>query len=304
MPAVMRNSLWQIAMACIALSQAAAQTQPLRLSLAQAVDRALAQNPEMQIANLKIAESQQDRNVSRSALLPQASLDARESVQRLNIETVIGRQVPFIGRVSGPFQAMAAGPDVTVPVFDLRLWKQYRAAKDRVEAIRADARTRREETGLLVVSQYLGVLSAMASVDASKSRVDLAKALLEQAQALHKGGVATKVDEVRAEVRLRQEQQTLIVDQTGVQTALYALARLLNVPPGQEIQATDSGMFFETPDVPPGSTIGAAIRNRPELASAAALRRTAEAERSAAAAESLPSIQFQGAWAEAGRNLR
>jgi outer membrane protein TolC len=301
---VMKRFSWPLAVVFLTCSSVGAQRQaPVRLSLAQAVERALAQNPEMQVANLQIAASQQDRKIARSALLPQASVNAGDTIRRINVETLIGHQIPAFGQVSGPFQAVTAGAAFSMPIFDLHLWKQYRAAKDRVGTSRADAQTRREQTSLLVVSQYLGVLRAMASVDASKSRVALARALLDQAKALHQAGVATRVDEVRAEVKVRQEEQALIVTQTDMQTALFALARLLNIPPNQEIKLTDTGSFSETAEIPPDATIEAAIRNRPELAAAEFRKRTAESERSAAAAESLPSLRFKGVWDEAGRNL-
>jgi outer membrane protein TolC len=301
---VMKRFSWPLAVVFLTCSSVGAQRQaPVRLSLAQAVERALAQNPEMQVANLQIAASQQDRKIARSALLPQASVNAGDTIRRINVETLIGHQIPAFGQVSGPFQAVTAGAAFSMPIFDLHLWKQYRAAKDRVGTSRADAQTRREQTSLLVVSQYLGVLRAMVSVDASKSRVGLARALLDQAKALHQAGVATRVDEVRAEVKVRQEEQALIVTQTDMQTALFALARLLNIPPNQEIKLTDTGSFSETAEIPPDATIEAAIRNRPELAAAEFRKRTAESERSAAAAESLPSLRFKGVWDEAGRNL-
>jgi outer membrane protein len=299
----MKRVLWPLAIAVLARPSVAGQTEPLRLSLAEAVKRALAQNPEVQIANLQIAASQQERQIARSALLPQAGLMAGESVRRMNVETLIGRQLPAFGRVSGPFQAIVAGPEFSTPVFDLHLWKQYRAAKDRVSASRADAKTRREEISLLVVSQYLGVLRAMAAADASESRAELAKALLDQARALHRAGVATRVDEVRAEVKLRQEQQALIVARTDVQTASFALSRLLNLPWEQNIEASDAAPFSETAELPSDASIETAIRNRPELASAESRKHAAESERSAAAAASLPSIRFQGTWNQAGRNL-
>jgi outer membrane protein len=301
----MKTSVWQLAIVCfLCPGLSCAQTEPpLRLSLATAVDRALAQNPEMQIANLQIAESQQDSNIARSALLPHASVESSESIRRLNVETLIGHQLPQFGKVSGPFQAIAAGATFSTPVFDLRLWKQYHAAKDRIAASRADAHTRREEISLLVVSQYLGILRATAGVDASKSRIELAKALLDQTAALYKNGIATRVDEVRAEVKLRQEEQTLLVAETGVRTGLYALARLLNIPPGQEIQMIGSETFFETVDLPSDATAETGSRNRPELTSAELRKRIAESERSAARAADLPSIHFQGSWDGAGRNF-
>jgi outer membrane protein len=293
-----------VSVAVFACSSLPAQNEtPLRLSLAQAVERALAQNPEVQIANLEVAASQQDQNIARSALLPEVSLNAYDTVRRINLETLIGRQIPAFGQVSGPFQAIAAGAELSVPIFDLQLWKQYRAAGNRVKSIRADAQTRREETSLLVVSQYLGVLRASAKMEASRSRVNLAKALLDQARALHQSGVATRVDEVRSEVKLRQEEQALIVARTEVQTALFALARLLNVPPAQDIQVTDTGPFSDPAKIPADATIEAAIRSRPELAAAEFRRRTAESARSATAAESLPSLRLRGMWDESGRNL-
>jgi outer membrane protein TolC len=154
-----------------------------------------------------------------------------------------------------------------------------------------------------VVSQYLGVLRAKARVDSSKSRIQLAQALLDQATALHKAGVATGIDEVRAQVKLRQEEQGLIITETDVQTAQYALARLLNLPSGQEIQTTDTESFFTTADLPSDANVETAIPHRPELASVQSRKRAAESERSAASAASLPSLTFQGSWAEAGRSL-
>ena len=51
--------------------------------------------------------------------------------------------------------------------------------------------TAREESVLLVVSQYLGSQRAAADVQAAQSRVDLAQALYDQAADLQKNGVGT-----------------------------------------------------------------------------------------------------------------
>ncbi len=299
----MQRFRWQVALALLTCIPVRAQSHPIRLSLAQAIERAVAENPEVQIASLEMAASQQDRIIARSALLPQASLNVDESVRRINVESLIGHQLPLFGQASGPFQATGAGVAFSIPVFDIHLWKQYRAAKDRVAASRADAQTRREEISLLVVSQYLGVLRAMAGADAASSRVSLARALLDQAKALHQTGVATQVDEVRAEVKVRQEEQSLMVAQTDMQTGLFGLARLLNVPPEGEIQVSDRWPFSETAELPTDASIETAMRNRPELAAVESRKRAAESDRSAAAAESLPSLRFRGLWSQAGRNL-
>ena len=63
---------------------------PLKLTLRDAVQLALKQNPRVILANLGVAQSEQDRNIARSALLPQVVGHANETVNRLNLESAIG----------------------------------------------------------------------------------------------------------------------------------------------------------------------------------------------------------------------
>src|SRR5436309_9321068 len=63
-----------------------------------------------------------------------------------------------------------------------------------------------------VVSQYIGTLRAVANVQASQSRVELAQALYDQAADLQKEGVGTGIDTLRAKVELQNEKQRLLED--------------------------------------------------------------------------------------------
>src|SRR5208282_2765319 len=76
----------------------------LRLTLDQAVSLALKQNPTAQIAVITAAESVQDKNVARSALLPQASLEVSDGVQRINLEAFLGIRIAGFPQHGGPFQ--------------------------------------------------------------------------------------------------------------------------------------------------------------------------------------------------------
>ncbi|MGA8186075.1 MAG: TolC family protein, partial [Terriglobia bacterium] len=82
----------------------AQQKPPLRLTLTQAVRLALRENPEVQIANLDVADSREDRSIARSALLPQASLGVSDAATRRNLEAFIGRRIPGFPQHVGPFQ--------------------------------------------------------------------------------------------------------------------------------------------------------------------------------------------------------
>ena len=158
----------------------AQETAPVKLTLKDAVNLALKQNPQVILANLGVSESEQDRLLARAALLPQVDARASENVNRLNLAATIGFRFPGFAEHVGPFFVAQGGVGFTAPVFDLTLWRRYRSSQIGVDSVRAQEVSVREESVLLVVSQYLGSQRAAADVQAAQSRVDLAQALYDR----------------------------------------------------------------------------------------------------------------------------
>src|SRR5260370_3979962 len=102
-----------------------APAQGLRLTLDQAVGLALKQNPTAQIAILQAPQSEQDMNISRADLLPQANARISDEAQKVNLLAQFGGRTPFPGfpKTLGPYQVFSAGPSFGAPVFDLTLWR-------------------------------------------------------------------------------------------------------------------------------------------------------------------------------------
>ncbi len=275
-------------------------TEVLRLTLDQAVGLALKQNTTAQIAILTAAQSVQDQNTARAALLPKADLNVNDSVQRLNLQAFLGRKIPGFPQHGGPFQVFQAGPSFGMPILDLTLFQRYRAARDIANAGKADSLSTREQVILLVVSQYIGTLRNIADVEASQSRVDLAKALYDQAADLQKEGVGTGIDTLRANVELQNENQRLIEAQANRETSLFGLSRLLNLDPRQRIELGDSLSFFDTPQPDVEACIEEGLSARQEWKSLQEQVRAAEHQKKAASESRLPSLRFQGNWAYEG----
>lgn len=278
----------------------AQQKEPLRLSLRDAVDLALKANPQVQIANLNLAQSEQDHAIAKSGLLPQVSFQSFDEAERFNLEAFIGGRFPNTPQHAGPFQVFQAGPRFSLPIFDLTLWRRWQAAHQGVRASEAQQNTVREQTVLLVVSQYLSGLRAGAAVSAARSRVQLAQAFYDQAQDLQKQGVGTGIDTLRANVQLQNEKQGLIVAETQQKVALYGLTRLLNLDPHAQIELTDEPRFFETPKFEASQSLEQALQTRPEMQALAARERIARFERQGASESRLPKIAVGGGWAYQG----
>jgi outer membrane protein len=277
-----------------------APTDVLRLTLDQAVGLAVKQNTTAQIAILTAAESVEDKNTARAALLPQADLNVSDSVQRINLQVFLGRKIPGFAEHGGPFQVFQAGPSFGMPIFDLTLFRRFQAARDSANAGKADSLSTREQVILLVVSQYIGTLRNIADVEASQSRVDLAKALYDQAADMQKEGVGTGIDTLRANVELQNENQRLIEAQANRETSLFALSRLLNLDPRQRIELADSLSFFDTPQPDAEGSIELGLAGRQEWKSLEEQIRSAEHQKKAASESRLPSLKFSGNWAYEG----
>jgi outer membrane protein TolC len=280
----------------LALHAQSAPPAALRLTLREAVSIALRQNPQVAIANLNLAESQESRTIARAALLPNASFNASESVARGSLAATLGKTIPGFPAHYGPFWTTQAGPGFSAPVFDLTLWEKWRASKENVSASAAQQTTAREQNAQLVVSQYLAGLRAEAGVSAAKSRVELAKALLDLATDQQQAGVGTRIDTLRANVQYQNEVQRYSEAETQYRVALYGLSRLLNLDPEQTVELADAASFFETPPFNSSQTIAAAYEQRPEIKAVEAQIRSAGFDKRAAATERLPRLSVNGSW--------
>jgi len=281
---------------------AARPGEALRLTLDQAVALAIKQNPTAQIAILTAAESEQDKNIARADLLPQVSAHISDEAQKVNLRAEFGGVPAFPGlpKTLGPFQLFSAGPSVSAPVFDLTLWQRYQAARNTASASKANSLSTREQVILLVVSQYIGTLRAVANVEASQSRVELAQALYDQAADLQKEGVGTGIDTLRANVELQNEKQRLLEAENDRETSLYGLSRLLNLDPRQKVALADSLSFFETPQPDVEGSIEEALGNRQEWKALASQSKAAADQKKAAQALRLPNVRFDGEFSYVG----
>src|SRR6266699_2406297 len=281
---------------------AARPSEVLRLTLDQAVALGIKQNPTAQIAILTAAESEQDKNIARADLLPQLNARISDEAQKINLRAEFGGVPAFPGlpKTLGPFQLFSAGPSVSAPVFDLTLWERYQAARNTASASRANSLSTREQVILLVVSQYIGTLRAVANVQASQSRVELAQALYDQAADLQKEGVGAGIDTLRANVELQNEKQRLLEAENDRETSLYGLSRLLNLDPRQAIELGDSLSFFDTPQPEVALSMEAALGERQEWKALESQIKAAEYQKKASQDSRLPSLRFDGNFSYVG----
>jgi outer membrane protein len=283
-----------------AQSNPAPPARTVSLTLRDAVQLALKQNPQVVIARLLLMESDRQRQISRAALLPQVNLTAAGVLNRYNFATI--ERTPMRTTV-GLYQFIQAGPAFSQTLLDLPLFRSYQISREGVRESQAQENVTREDVVASVVTQYILVLRAFALYDAAKVRVALAQRLFEQASNLQKTGVGLSIDTTRANVELQNERQNLTDAETATHTTNYVLAELLDLPRDQEPAVADKLEFFELPEFEKPEAIKTALATRPEMQAQASQERIAHLAKKSASEERAPQLDFSGAWLYQGSHF-
>jgi outer membrane protein len=273
---------------------------PLQLTLKQAVQLALKQNPQRVIAQLLVSESDRNSQIARSALLPQANIEAQGYINQYNVQSI--ERAPKRGGL-GPYQIVQAGPAFSQTILDFPKIRAYQIGREGTHQARADEQTTREIVVNAIVDQYLLILRALATRDAANSRVVLAQRLYEQAAELQKTGIGLNIDTVRANVELQNERQNLIDAETLTHTTKYGLAALLDLPRDQDLEVADQLDFYDLPMLEKQTLLDQALTARPEIHSLNSQQRIAKLTTDSAREQRLPQLDFSGFWFYQGSNF-
>jgi outer membrane protein TolC len=187
---------------------------PPRLSLVDAVNRALARNPTAVVAYAEIRRAEALVEETRSSALP--TLYGYGTYTRLDADRVLaGMNGPVV--ISAANQ-LSANLTLTVPIAAPKPWAQWSHANDNVDATRASAADVKRTLAVTVARAYLVIVAQKRVIDAATRARDTDKAHYDFAHQRLIGGVGNRIDEVRAEQQLQS-------DEANVQQQWSALAR-------------------------------------------------------------------------------
>ena len=270
----------------------------LPLTLREAVQLALKQNPREVIGRLEVEQRERLSDEALARLLPQVAIDSSVSVKRFNGQSITGGHVPT---QYGPFQVLNFGGEFSQSLLDLPHIRQFQSSRQDIATAKEERNSTREDIVFTVATRYLFVQRAKATLEAAQARRELAQRLFNQAAQLEKNGIGTALDTLRANVELQNEVQQEIDASSSVQTASYALAFVLSSKPDQEVEAIDAMKYEQPSALDEESLMRTAYQQRPELLAIASAQRSALIETKGVREQRLPSITFDGSYSEQGR---
>jgi outer membrane protein TolC len=279
------------------------QPAPYRLTLQDAIQKALQANLSMLSAGARVeeAEGTRARRLS-AALLPRVSAQTYANVQNRDLQA-FGISAPGFPAVVGPFSNYDFRVYAQQNIVDMEGRHELKASERALDAGKMDERDARDAIVRAIAALYLNAQSAAARAESAQSRVTDSSALYKLAKDKHDAGTATGVDVLRAQVQLANDRQALLVARNQTKQSLLALARNLGMNPGTPLELAEPLDFHPLRQPEIDALVSAALLARADYLSLAQQRDGLVEQVSANRARSLPKLSINGNFGEIGRSI-
>ena len=208
-------------------------TDTLRLSLTDAVTRALRESDEVRLVAAQLQVTEAQVTSARAAGLPTLQFTGGYTQVERNARATV------VGQLFNQPYTYTTNFNISQPIFQGgRIFAGARAANDVRQAARYNLEETRAFMSVNIQRAYLQVLLNRQLADTQARNVQLADERLALVQRLEGAGRAARYEVLRARVEKANLEPGLIQARNNVELALIELRRLLNVPASRTVVLT------------------------------------------------------------------
>lgn len=238
--ALLGSVVWPIS-AQVTITDAAAGTQPLTLTLEEALEIALNENPTVQIADQTVEIKKYAKKGTYASLWPEISASA--TWQRY----VKKQQFHIMGETMevGTTNNYSAGIQAAMPLVNVQLWKSLQLSSMDVELAVEQARSSRLDMVEQVSKAFYQVLLAKDSYTVYKRVYDNAVENHKIAEKKYAVGAVSEYDFIRSQVTVSNAEPNVLNAENAIVVALWQLKALLGMNLALDIDCAGSLADFE-----------------------------------------------------------
>ncbi|MDT7535478.1 efflux transporter outer membrane subunit [Sphingobium sp. SA2] len=266
---------------------------PLLTSL---VERALAQNLDLQRASARVVQARAALKNANAALLPSGQMSGQGGETYQSLETPIGR----IGSAFPQFERSTETYEFNLGAsWEIDLFGGRDAARDAAradwQASAAAAVAARLAVAAQTADTYIAIRTLQARLDVARAQTDTQQKLVDLITLQYRKGVAAELQVRQAEGALAQVRASIPALQNELDMAMNALDVLIGVQPGTT--RSELATLSPIPLSPAVSTAGgpaALLRRRPDIIAAERTLAASNARIGVAVSEYYPKISLSG----------
>jgi outer membrane protein TolC len=279
-----------------------ASSTQLELSLQDAIDRGLKANLGLLVRGTLSSAARADRLRALSALLPKLNAGITETEAQIDL-AVYGFRASGFPTVVGPFNYTDVRASASSYVFDWPSLKNLKAAAESARAADLSLEDGRDLVVQSVASGYFAILADTGRVDSTRTQAQTAETLYNIAKDRHQAGISAAIDELRAQVELKSQQQRLVSAENVLARDKLALGRVIGLPLGQAFHLTNEAPYVPLENLDTDDLLRKAYELRGDYRSAEAQVRAAEIARQAADGERYPTAYVTANYGVVGPTL-
>lgn len=245
------------------------QEETKKLTLKEAIDLALHQNPNIRLSLKTYEASFANKRVVQSGFYPQIQTSLAYTRATANFAPSPG--LVFPGQSTGTesdttYPSYNATFSFTQMLYDFgQLSSEVHSAEKLSQSADTDRRTASATLILNVKQAYYGLLQTIQIQQVDEETVRQMEKHLEQAEGFFKAGSKPKFDVTKARVDLTNARLTLIKGKNDVQIARVTLNNAMGLPVDSRVEPVDPLVFKKT-EITLEEVQRLAMENRPELA--------------------------------------
>lgn len=268
---------------------------PVAVSFEQAVQLGIERNVRTTVSKQGIVTAEGDRLRSLSGLLPNVSASVTQSRRTANLVAagLDPSEFPTINNtVFGPFNSFDARLSALQTIFNLTAIGSAQAGKAALDRAETKYILSQHLVFQKVGETYVQVLEAQGAVAAFEADLALAQELEKDTKVAFSSGVATALDQARAESRALASETRLLQAKTQLAVSENQLKALLLVPQSDTLVLT-SDLSDRKVDTPPvDEAVETAQANRPDIKFSEETVVVAAHKRRAAVGQQVPALGF------------
>jgi outer membrane protein len=247
-----------------------------KLTLQEALNRALQVNNTVERSRIEINVAEQNRKQLLSSILPQVNLTGSTIENSKEVSFGSGADA----RTILPATDWNYRVVLSQPIYaGLREKRAYDQAKIGIVNAKEGVLGTEDAVLLRVASNYLGVANADANIIIEQRNIELAEKRKTQSTAFYQAGEVTKVDVLRAETAIKASQRLLATAQQQREAAESALRADLDLTGDIAVASPDSSPESSIAPMPDEQTLVSKAESvRPDVAIAQNNIRVAELE--------------------------
>ena len=221
----MKRILVMILVGCLSLSVAEAQ---VSLTLDQAIEIALSDNPTIKVANLEIERYDYVKKQTVASLYPKIDVSGQYSL-------ALRRQEMAEGLSFGGKNTFNATASLSLPLFVPSVYRQMKLNETQMALAVEEARATRIDMVAAVRSAYYNVLLAEQSMKVLQEAIATTQRVVDNTKELYENGMAAEYDYITAQVQLSNLKPQVLQAQKGIDLTKLQLKMYLSIPEETEI---------------------------------------------------------------------